>query len=174
MDRKSRNLQVVVIGDAKAEKEEYDFCEQLGKYLAEKGHIVITGGRTGIMEAVSKGAFENGGITVGIIPTSDSEDANPWCRIVIPTDLGHGRNVLTALSADVVITVGGKAGTLTELGFAWIYNKPIIAVTRFGGWSKALSKQKIDERRTDHLISVDSLEALKNQLERIINRLKKS
>jgi len=168
-----RNLQVVVIGDAHADKEKFDFCEQLGNYLGEKGHIIITGGRSGVMEAVSKGAYKAGGITVGILPSANLEDANPWCRVVIPTDLGHGRNSITALSADVVISIGGKAGTLTELGFAWIYNKPIISFTQFGGWSEILSSQQIDDRRPDNIIAVDSLDALKIHLESIANRIKK-
>ena len=173
MTQKIRNLQVVVIGDANADKEKYDFCEALGKYLGENGHTVITGGRSGVMEAVSKGAHMHGSITVGILPSGNLEDANPWCKVIIPTALGHGRNILTALAADVVIAVGGRAGTLTELGFAWIYHKPIISVTKFGGWSKELSEKRIDDRRTDNIIAVDSLDELKIQVERIADRFKK-
>jgi uncharacterized protein (TIGR00725 family) len=168
-----RKLQVVVIGDAQADKEKFDFCEKLGKYLGEKGYTVITGGGTGVMEAVSKGACSAGGITVGILPSNDLQDANRWCNIVVPTGMGHARNSLTALSADIIISIGGKAGTLTELGFAWIYNKPIIAVTLFGGWSESLADQKIDNRRTEHIIAVDSLDELKNQVDSVANILKK-
>jgi uncharacterized protein (TIGR00725 family) len=168
-----RNLQVVVIGDAQANNDKYDFCEQLGNYLAIKGYTVITGGRTGVMEAVSKGAYQAGGWTIGILPSANLSDANQWCKAVIPTGLGHARNSLTALSADIVISVGGKAGTLTELGFAWIYNKPIISVTNFGGWSEQLKDQKLDDRRTDKIIRVESLNELKIQIQKIANTLKK-
>jgi uncharacterized protein (TIGR00725 family) len=167
-----RNLQVVVIGDAQADKDKYDFCIQLGTFLAQKGYTVITGGRSGVMEAVSKGAFTAGGLTIGILPSINFSDANPWCKVVIPTGLGHSRNSLTALSADIVISVGGKAGTLTELAFAWIYDKPILAVTSFGGWSDQLSDQRIDDRRSDNLIAVNSMEELKIQIERISETLK--
>ena len=168
-----RNLQVVVIGDAQANKDKYEFCEQLGNFLAEHDFTVITGGRTGIMEAVSKGAYLAGGMTIGILPSTNLRDANPWCKAVIPTGLGHTRNSLTALAADIIISIGGKAGTLTELGFAWIYNKPIISVTTFGGWSERLSGQEIDERRPDNIIAVDSMNELKIEVERIANTLKK-
>jgi len=168
-----RNLQVVVIGDAKANEDKYDFCVRLGTYLGKKGFTIITGGRTGVMEAVSKGAYHAGGVTVGILPSANLRDANPWCKVVIPTGLGHTRNSLTSLSADLVISVGGKAGTMTELGFAWIYDKPIISVTCFGGWSKQLSNYKIDDRRTDNITTVESLNELKIQVERIANTLKK-
>lgn len=164
-----RKLQVVVIGDAQADTAELAFAMKLGQYLGKKGYTVITGGRSGIMEAVSKGAFEAGGITIGIVPGADFEQANPWCSVVIPTDLGHARNSITALSADVIISIGGKAGTLTELGFGWIYNKPIISVSQFGGWSARLSGRKIDDRRSDNIINVDSFESLKEALENIVN-----
>lgn len=168
-----RSLQVVVIGDSQADKDKYRFCEELGKYLGEMGHTVITGGRSGVMEAVSKGAYNAGGITVGILPGSNMEDANPWCKVVIPTDLGNARNSLTALSGDLVISVGGGAGTLTELGFAWLYRKPIIAVTTFGGWSEKISGERIDNRRTDDILPVNTMQELKIQIERIDKRFKK-
>jgi uncharacterized protein (TIGR00725 family) len=164
-----RKFQVVVIGDAMADMARYRFAERLGQYLGKKGYAVITGGRSGIMEAVSKGAFEAGGITVGIIPGNDFSQANSWCSVVIPTGLGHARNSITALTADVIISIGGKAGTLTELGFGWIFNKPIISVSQFGGWSADLSGKRIDDRRPDKIISVDSLKALKVELEKIAN-----
>lgn len=164
-----RKFQVVVIGDTRADNAEYEFAEKLGMYLGSKGYVVITGGRSGIMEAVNKGAFEAGGITIGIIPGADFSQANSWCSVVFPTDLGHARNSITALSADVIISIGGKAGTLTELGFGWIFNKPIISVSQFGGWSAELSGKQIDDRRSDNIIDVDSFEALKVELEKIAN-----
>lgn len=167
-----RRFQVVVIGDASAEREAYRFAERLGQYLGKKGYTVITGGRSGIMEAVNKGASEAGGLTIGIIPGADFSQANSWCSVVIPTDLGHARNSITALSADLIISIGGKAGTLTEIGFGWIFNKPIISVSQFGGWSAELSGKNIDDRRTDNIIAVDSFEALKAELEKIVNILK--
>ena len=167
-----RKFQVVVIGDARADKVEYEFALKLGEYLGSKGYILITGGRSGIMEAVSKGASEAGGITVGILPGADFSQANSWCSIVIPTDLGHARNSITALSADVIISIGGRAGTLTELGFGWIFDKPIISVSQFGGWSAMLSGKRIDDRRTDNIIEVESLEALKLELEKIVSASK--
>jgi len=162
-----RKFQVVVIGDAQADNTKLAFAEKLGQYLGKKGYTVITGGRSGIMEAVSKGAFKAGGLTIGIIPGPDFKEANPWCSVVIPTDLGHARNSITALSADVIISIGGKAGTLTELGFGWIFNKPIISVSKFGGWSADLSGKKIDDRRSDNIIDIDSFESLKVELEKI-------
>ncbi len=157
-------LQVTVIGDSTAGGEKQKFCVQLGAMLAELGCILITGGRGGVMEAVSEGCSDAGGITVGILPSADKRDANPYCRIVIPTGLAHSRNSLTVLAADVVIVIGGQAGTLTEMGFAWIYHKPVIAVTTFGGFAAQYAGKKLDSRREDTIRGVSSLKELRDLL----------
>jgi uncharacterized protein (TIGR00725 family) len=169
-----RDLQIAIIGDAQADTEKYEFCERLGSFLGKKGYTLITGGRSGVMEAVCKGAYHTDAITVGILPTADLDDANRFCKVVIPTDMGHARNSLTALSGDVIIAIGGRAGTLTELGFAWIHHKPIIAVTSFGGWAKALANNKIDDRREDNIIAVKTLDELEIEIEKMVKKLKKT
>lgn len=169
-----RNIQVVVIGDAQTDPDQYKFCVELGSFLGRKGVTVFTGGRTGVMEAVSKGAIESGAVTVGILPSLNLNDANPYCKVVIPTGLGHSRNGITPLCGDIIIAIGGKAGTLTELGFAWIHEKPVIAVTCFGGWSKELAGKKLNNRRTGTIIGVGTMEELKIQFERVVKVFKKS
>ncbi len=159
------SLQVTVIGDSHADAEKYRFCELLGKMLAEMDVVVITGGRTGVMEAVCKGAFLAGGNTIGLLPGSEKKEANKYCRVVIPTGMGHGRNSLTVLAADVVIVIGGQAGTLTEMGFAWIYNKPIIAIQGFGGWAEKMSGVAFDARRSDKVIGLTTLREVKLELQ---------
>lgn len=163
------SFQVTVIGDAYADPEKYNFCQDLGRMLAEMKIIVITGGRSGVMEAVCKGAYEAGGNTIGILPGSDKIEANEYCRVVIPTGMGHGRNSLTVLAADVVIIVGGQAGTLTEMGFAWIYHKPMIAIRKFGGWSRKMSGEALDSRRSDTIIGVNTLEDVRKELEKLMH-----
>ena len=165
-------MQITVIGDSQADKEKYEFCMQLGRLLAEMNITVITGGRSGVMEAVSKGAWESGGLTVGILPSDNKQTANPYCRIIIPTGLGHARNNITALAADVVIVIGGQAGTLTEMGFAWIYEKPILAVVNFDGMSRKFGDQKLDSRGENKIISVSSLDEIRTYLERFQSNFK--
>lgn len=163
------SLQITIIGDSKADAEKYNYCEQLGKMLAGMNVVIITGGRSGVMEAVSKGAFQAGGNTVGILPGNEKSEANKFCRVVIPTDMGHGRNALTVMAADLVIAIGGQAGTLTEMAFAWMYNKPIIAIQGFGGWSSEMAGKALDSRRDDQIIAVTSLNELKQQIEKQLN-----
>jgi uncharacterized protein (TIGR00725 family) len=94
----NRTRQITVIGDANAGKEAFVFAEQIGVTIAGLGYALITGGRGGIMEAANKGAFNAGGISIGILPSASMKDANPYCNFVIPTALGHARNTSTALS----------------------------------------------------------------------------
>jgi uncharacterized protein (TIGR00725 family) len=163
------SLQITVIGDSHADPEKYSFCEQLGKLLAKMNIIIITGGGSGVMEAVCKGAFQSGGHTVGILPGPDKMKANKYCRVVIPTGLGHGRNSLTVMAADLIIAVGGQTGTLTEMGFGWLYNKPIIAVKGFGGWSEKMSGKSFDSRREGNIKGVNTFQELKQEIEKQLN-----
>ena len=159
-----------VIGDSETTNpKELEFAEKLGKALAKKGYVIISGGRGGIMEAVAKGAKKGGGITVGILPWTSKKDANPYTDIVIPTGLGWARNSIVPLAADVVVAIGGKAGTLSELAFAWLYDKPIICVKGFGGWSEILAGKKIDDRRDDIIYAASSVDEVLQIIEQIID-----
>jgi predicted Rossmann-fold nucleotide-binding protein len=68
-------LIVGVIGEREASRENYLLALSLGKELAQKGAILITGGLGGVMEAASRGAKEEGGITLGILPGDNPEEA---------------------------------------------------------------------------------------------------
>ena len=166
---KNRKIQAAVIGDSTADKDKYEFAYQVGSLLAEMDITVITGGRGGVMEAVSKGAFEAGGTTIGILPSNNINDANDWCTISIPTGMGHARNALTPMAADFIIVIGGGAGTLTEMGFGWMYDKPIIAVTIFEGWAEQLGGRSIDGRRGVKIIEARNLIEMKNKISKIIS-----
>ncbi|HKZ39382.1 MAG TPA: TIGR00725 family protein, partial [Candidatus Hodarchaeales archaeon] len=125
---KNRKIQIGVIGDSVCTPAQANAAYELGRHLAEKGVAVVCGGRTGIMEAVSKGMTEFHGLVIGILPSHDGHDANPYVSIVIPTGMGWTRNSLVAMSSDAVIAIGGKVGTLSEIAFAWMWGKPIVVL----------------------------------------------
>jgi len=81
------------------------------------------------MEAACHGAKEAGGTTVGILP--GTEGGNPYLSIAIRTGLGHARNVLVVQSADAVIAIGGKHGTLSEIAIALKDCRPVYGI---GTW----------------------------------------
>ena len=107
-------------------------AENVGRLVARKDGVLVCGGRGGIMRAACKGAKEENGTTVGILPRS-KEEANEFVDIGIPTGLGNLRNFLVVNSGDVVIAIGGRWGTLNEISFAMILKKPLILIKGTGG-----------------------------------------
>jgi len=119
---------VSVIGAGTCDKEISDIAEEVGRLVARKGAILVTGGLGGVMEAASKGAKEAGGITVGILPGFSKNEANQYVQIPIPTGLSHARNILVVRSADAVIAVAGEYGTLSEIAIALKLGKPVVGI----------------------------------------------
>jgi uncharacterized protein (TIGR00725 family) len=120
-----RQRLVSVIGAGRPTPEVYDQALAAGRLLARAGFGVVTGGLGGVMEAACRGAVEEGGLTVGILPTPEAAQANPWCRVVIPSGLGQARNVLVVLAGEGALAVGGGPGTLSELGHALKAGRPV-------------------------------------------------
>ena len=157
---KERYPQIAVVGDAEADARQYEEAVSIGRALGSLGATVITGGRGGIMEAVSKGARQAGTLVAGILPSQEIDDANPYCGIVFPTGMGHARNALTVMAGDLVVAIGGGAGTLSEISFAWIYGKPVIA-WKGRGWAGKLAGKSIDSRRPETVIPCGNVGELK-------------
>lgn len=146
MQRKKQILVIGYNGDS-CTKNTYDIAYSVGKEIAKRELVLITGGLGGVMEAASKGAHENNGIAIGIIPFEDFADANKYCNIVICTGIGFARDFITAYSADGVIIVGGGIGTLMEAGAAYMKKKPIVAMLGSGGAADKYAGQYLDERK---------------------------
>lgn len=123
---------VTVIGAHRATEEQTDAALRLGRLLAGAGFAVVCGGMGGVMEAVCRGAAEAGGVTVGILPVEDPSRANRWVQVPIPTGMGSARNRLVALAGRVVVAVGGRYGTLSEMAFALDAGRPVCSL---GGWT---------------------------------------
>jgi uncharacterized protein (TIGR00725 family) len=117
--------QVAVIGSG-AEWEEA--AEEIGRLLAERGCVVVTGGLGEVMAAAHRGAKAAGGTTIAILPGERHEAANEWADHVVVTGLGHARNLAVAASGQAVIAVGGAWGTLAEIAFARILGRPVVAL----------------------------------------------
>ncbi|MDD8020493.1 MAG: TIGR00725 family protein [Acidobacteriota bacterium] len=119
---------VAVIGGHKPDNESLKIAYETGRLLAEQGAILICGGLTGIMEAAARGAKEAGGLTIGILPGTRLEEANPFIDLSLATGIGFSRNSLVVLNAGSVIAIDGEYGTLSEIAFARIYNKKVIGI----------------------------------------------
>lgn len=100
-------------------------AEAVGRLLAAAGHTLVCGGMGGVMAAACRGAHAAGGETIGILPGDDVAAANEHVTTPIATGLGHARNVLVPMNGDAVVAIAGSGGTLSELGFARVYDRPV-------------------------------------------------
>lgn len=126
-----RRRYVSVIGGYEVDDAVLAQAEEVGRLLAARDVVVVTGGRSGVSEAASKGAYEAGGTTVGILPGRDRREANPYLTVAVSTGLGETRNALVAMNGEAVIAFDGAFGTLTEIAFALLERRPLVAVGRW-------------------------------------------
>jgi hypothetical protein len=122
---------IAVVGPGSASAEELAAAEEVGAAVAEAGCGLVCGGLGGVMEAACRGARSRGGMTLGLLPGLDREDANGWVVMAVPTGLGEARNALLVRAADAVIAVGGGWGTLSEVALAMKTGVPVVGV---GTW----------------------------------------
>ena len=83
------------------------------------------------MEAACRGAREEGGTAVGVLPGLDRGAANPHVSVAIATGLGEARNALIVRASDALVAVGGEYGTLSEIALALKTGKPVVGL---GSW----------------------------------------
>jgi uncharacterized protein (TIGR00725 family) len=122
----SPRVLVGVIGPADASLEEKENAIAIGREIAERGWVLLSGGRdAGVMAAANSGARRSGGLTVGILP-DERGDVSPDVEIVIRTGLGSARNNIIALSADVLIACGAGAGTTSEIALGIKAGRPVV------------------------------------------------
>jgi uncharacterized protein (TIGR00725 family) len=117
-----------VVGPGRAEAREVAWAEDAGAAIADAGAVLVCGGLGGVMEAACRGARSRGGMTVGLLPGLDREDANGWVVVAIPTGLDEARNVLVVRAADAVVAIGGAWGTLSEIALALKAGRPVVGV----------------------------------------------
>jgi uncharacterized protein (TIGR00725 family) len=126
-----RAPRIGVMGPVDADKDIYEKAYKTGRLAAERGGIIVCGGRGGAMEAVSRGASEAGGVVVGILPGESESEANPYVTIPIVTGMSHARNAINIWTSQVVIAIGGSFGTLSEIALALKCGRPVVAL---GSW----------------------------------------
>lgn len=113
-------------GEGATDKEK-SIATELGQQIPTNGWTLLTGGRNaGVMHAASKGAKQAGGLTIGILPSSDRKGMSKFVDIPICTGIGSARNNINILSSDVVVVCGTGAGTTSEVMLALKSQKPLI------------------------------------------------
>jgi uncharacterized protein (TIGR00730 family) len=145
MDDGQQKMKVSVFGGSQPREGSAAYAEaqELGRLLAERGHVVLTGGYIGTMEAVSRGAAEAGGHVIGVT----CEDIENW-RAIGPNawvkEEWRRKSLMDRLTGliegcEAALALPGGPGTLTEISLMWnlmiigsLHRRPLILVG--DGW----------------------------------------
>jgi uncharacterized protein (TIGR00725 family) len=138
---------VTVFGSSRPKESDPDYLEarSLGRALAEKGLAVCSGGYTGVMEAVSRGAKEAGGKTYGVTAEFFSAKTNPWIDVEVRMKTWQERLFELIRLGDAFVACKGGTGTLVELAVVWeMLNKSVLEAKPFAVlgdfWSPILDR----------------------------------
>jgi len=158
----------VIGADGEISEDVRRIAEETGREIAKRKAILVCGGKGGVMESVAKGAKENGGMTIGILPGKFRTEANPFIDIAIPTGIGRARNLIVVNCSDVVIAISGGPGTLSEIGLALAEGKDVVAIRTSGGVAALLAGKTIMNK------TIIAAESPKEAVEKAFKMLEKS
>lgn len=144
-------MKITVFGGAQPKEGSPAYAEAraLGKMLAERGHVVLTGGYMGTMEAVSRGASEAGGHVIGVT----CEEIELWRKTKANRWVDEERKMTTLMErlealiagCDAAIALPGGPGTLTEISLMWnlmiveaLHRRPLVLVG--SGWQSVFDQ----------------------------------
>jgi uncharacterized protein (TIGR00725 family) len=118
---------VGIVGAGRASRASLVQARELGALVAERGWIVLTGGRAaGVMAAACAGAKQvRNSLTLGILP--GTADVGPDVDLAVFTGMGDARNVINVLTSDVIVACGVEGpGTASEVSLGLNAGKPVI------------------------------------------------
>ena len=157
----------------------FEKTRELGEWCAKKGHSIVFGGcDMGLMECVAEAAYNNGGMTIGVVPSKIEENGHvsPHLSVEIPCDNLSDRKDLLLLKSDIVIALPGGIGTLDEIftvaasATIGYHRKKVILYNINGFWNSLIALlddlQQKGMIRGDwhrHIVVANSLEEIKNE-----------
>ncbi len=150
--------QIGVLGSSKSicTKKAYELAFKVGQEIAKRGHVTLTGGGHGVMEAAMKGAKKEGGQTIAVLPWETMDRVNDYADIKIATGIGWSRDSINVTSSHGAILVHGGAGTLNEATFCYMMRKPTVALIPSGGVAAQVADRFFDERHTTAILGVNT------------------
>jgi len=139
----------------------YEKAEIIGREIAKNKGILICGGKDGVMEAVCKGAKQEQGLSIGILPYERAEK-NEYVDVPIVTGIGEKRNAIIVQTADCIIAMAGMWGTLNEITLAAIYHTPVVFLKDSGGFvDKFIKSEFMKDESLECQIVEDEIDAVK-------------
>jgi uncharacterized protein (TIGR00725 family) len=123
-------------------------AEAVGRLIAERNMVAVTGATTGVPYWAAKGAYEAGGTVIGVSPAASKVHhvksyhlPVDFHNLIIYTGFGYaGRDLLLVRSSDAVVNICGRVGTLNEFTSAFEDGKPIGILTSTGGTADMISQ----------------------------------
>ena len=160
-------LQSGVIGAGVCDAATAERARRVGRHIARRGHVLLTGGLGGVMAAASHGAHAAGGLTIGVLPGPDRDGSNPHLDVAIATNMGHARNVILAHSAHALIAISGEHGTLSEIAIALKHGLPVVGLQTWSLDRGALFDRFVPEARTAEEAVTMALTLAEEQRQRV-------
>ena len=155
------------VGDKALSEYALQIAFDVGRLVAKKDAVIVCGGHGGVMEAACKGAKEENGITIGIMPY-ENDNVNKYIDIAIPTDIGNARNIFVSRAGDVMIAIGGRWGTLSEIAFRMISGKPLILIRGTGGCvDKIIDGSIMQDIQSNFIVAESAEDAVKKAFDLI-------
>lgn len=125
----ARKILIGVIGGGNTASEDgLRLAEEVGYLIARADAVLVCGGLNGVMQAAAKGAKRGDGLTLGILPTGNKADANPYIDIPVATAMSTARNLVIIRTADALIAINGSYGTMSEMAHAFDQGKTVFAL----------------------------------------------
>ena len=141
----ARRIQIAVIGGGQCSPEVEDLARRVGTGIAAAGAVLVCGGLGGVMAASARAAHDAGGLVVGLLPGYESKSANAGVDVVVPTGLGHARNVLVVAAGDAVIALPGEHGTASEVSLALTLGRPVVGLGAWGSTRGVMIASTVEE-----------------------------
>ena len=154
--------------------EAFQQAYELGTALARAGFAVATGGYSGVMEAVSRGASEAGATVFGVVARSLPGRSNPWVEHELVVETWEQRLFQLITVGDGYVACPGATGTLVELAVAWemmskglLDRRPLVALGEF--WRPILEQIEAADAKTRGWVALaESVPAALEILQRLI------
>jgi uncharacterized protein (TIGR00730 family) len=144
-------MRISVFGGSQPREGDAAYTEamELGRLLAERGHVVLTGGYIGTMEAVSRGARDAGGHVIGEtceeIESWRAVKPNAWVVEEIRKKTLEERLHALIHESDAALALPGGPGTLTEIALTWnlmivesLHRRPLVLIG--DGWQSVFDQ----------------------------------
>jgi uncharacterized protein (TIGR00725 family) len=157
--------QICVSGAAKGVSVKFarKLAESAGKRVAQTGNVLVTGSTTGLPNYAAMAAKKAGGVSIGFSPAVSRREHIKVYKLptasydsILCTGFGYtGRDLLLVRSADAIVVIGGRIGTLQEFSVAFEEKTPIGIVTGSAGITDAIKEVLKAAKRNRHTVLFD-------------------